>query len=165
MSENSNLLSGDGLGSAVDPIFADWEKENYEHALRVAELLKPNKVVLFGAMEVAGITHITIEFNGYGDEGQMEDARAYAEGTEIAMPEDRIEILDAMWGSRDTERQTVMIGEAVTSIAWAILGRLYGGWQDNDGAFGEFKFDVATATITLDFNERYTDSTNYTHEF
>jgi hypothetical protein len=37
-------------------------------------------------------------------------------------------------------------------------GDTHCGWENNDGAYGDFIFDVAKRTITLDFNERYTAS-------
>lgn len=164
MSENTGSVSGNVSDAANDAILTEWEQKDRDHSHRLAELLEINKAVLFEAMIAAGITMITIEFDGYGDEGQVEDALAYAGDTQIAMPNDQIEIIDAKWGVLDVERQMVTVGEAVEAMAWAILGRLHGGWQDGEGAFGEFEFDVATRTITLDFNERYTETTNYTHE-
>ena len=38
-----------------------------------------------------------------------------------------------------------------------ILEQTHGGWENNDGAYGEFTFDVAERTIKLDFNERISD--------
>jgi hypothetical protein len=39
------------------------------------------------------------------------------------------------------------------------------GWENNDGAFGTFVFDVADRTITLEHNERYTEVNITSHEF
>ena len=37
--------------------------------------------------------------------------------------------------------------------------------ENNDGAYGDVIFDTEEETITLDYNERYTASENYTHTF
>jgi hypothetical protein len=39
------------------------------------------------------------------------------------------------------------------------------GWEDNEGAYGEFTFDIANRKIKLDYNERYTGSHNSQHVF
>jgi hypothetical protein len=39
------------------------------------------------------------------------------------------------------------------------------GWEDNDGAYGEFVFDVAEREITLEINERYTEVTTSIRTF
>lgn len=164
MSENTSSVSGGASDAANAAILTEWEQKDRDHANRLAESLEINKAVLFGAMIAAGITMITVEFDGYGDEGQVEDAVAYTDDTQVAMPHDQIEIFNALWGVSDLEPQMVSVGEAVVTMAWAVLCCLHGGWQDGEGAFGTFEFGVKTRAITLDFNERYTETTNYTHE-
>lgn len=57
------------------------------------------------------------------------------------------------------------LAEAIETLAYAFLESTHGGWENNGGAYGEFDFDVAAGTITLDYNERFESSENYTHEF
>jgi hypothetical protein len=51
--------------------FADFSKlyQNHKRALAEANVL--NKAVLFDALVAAGITRLTIEFDGEGDSGQL----------------------------------------------------------------------------------------------
>ena len=53
--------------------------------------------------------------------------------------------------------------EATENLAYDLLRQKHRGWENNDGAFGEFTFDVAAGMISLDYNERFTSSENYTH--
>ena len=46
-----------------------------------------------------------------------------------------------------------------------VLSDTHGGWENNDGAYGEFCFDASARTIHLEFNERFTSSELYTHDF
>jgi hypothetical protein len=39
------------------------------------------------------------------------------------------------------------------------------GWENSDGAYGDFTFDIAERTITLDYNERYMQSEYSQHLF
>ena len=45
------------------------------------------------------------------------------------------------------------------------ISRNHSGWENNDGAYGTFVFDVPDRTITLEHNERYTEVDTTTHEF
>ena len=150
--------------AAKDAVRVDWDRKDREHAGRVDELFAINKVTLFDTLAVAGITVITVEFNGYGDEGQIDPPVAYAGQNQIAVPEKQIEILTTKWGKPDIEHEMVTVNEAVNTIAWAILGRLHAGWQDGEGAFGEFEFAVEARVIRLDFNARYVETDIYSYE-
>ena len=54
--------------------------------------------------------------------------------------------------------------QAIETLAWDYL-EIYYGWENNDGAFGTFVFDVPARTITLEHNERYTEVNTTSHEF
>ena len=83
----------------------------------------------------------------------------------IPLPPDRIEIARTICGSPEIERQTQTVHEAIETLVYDFLRQTHSGWEINDGAYGEFTFDVAERTIKLDYNERYTSSENYSHEF
>ena len=70
-----------------------------------------------------------------------------------------------MWGSNDIDRQSLSIHDAIEALVYSFLGQTHDGWENSDGAYGDFTFDVADRTITLDYNERYTETKNYQHEF
>ena len=51
------------------------------------------------------------------------------------------------------------------NISPGIISKIYSGWENNDGAFGTFVFDVPARTVTLEHNERFTDVNTTSHEF
>jgi hypothetical protein len=165
MGENPPNTPDERPMSAPAPDLAAWFEKDREHTRRANESLPANKTSLFNALAVAGITHVFVHFDGYGDSGQIENIEAKAGNEIVALPNERIEITDPIWGSVEIERQTHAIEEAIEHMAYAFLRQTHDGWENNDGAYGDFTFDVAERTITLDFNERYTSSDNYTHEF
>lgn len=130
-----------------------------------AELFSLNKATLFNALEPTGVTSIIVSFDGYGDSGQIEDVEVRAGGETVSMPEAMIEIAQTVWGQSEPDRSTVSIATAVESLAYDVLERTHCGWENNDGAYGDIVFDVAARTVTLDYNERYTASENYTYSF
>lgn len=88
-----------------------------------------------------------------------------ADDTVVDMPAGEIEIATAVWDQTEPDRSKVSIGDVIEQLAYDFLGQTHCGWQDNDGAYGDFTFDVAEQTITLDYNERYTASEYTQHVF
>jgi hypothetical protein len=133
---------------------------------KLCESIRPeNKAVLCDALAQAGITSVEVTFDGYGDSGQIEDITAKAGDSPVALPAVSIEIAHIFWGSPDITRTVHPLKDAIEQLAYDFLEQTHGGWENNDGAYGDITFDVAEQTITLDYNERYTSSENYTHTF
>lgn len=124
-----------------------------------------NKQVLFDALAAAGITSVVVCFDGYGDSGQIEDIEVHASDQTAELPTSAIEIAQAQWGSSDVRQTTLTLRDAIETLAYDLLAETHGGWENNEGAFGNFTFDVAARTITLDYNERIETSENSQHEF
>jgi hypothetical protein len=153
--------------STPEPAIYDaaFDQKQREYARRAEEILSANKAVLFDALAAAGIETVTVIFDGYGDSGQIERIDVEAgEGT-VLLPPDRIEIARTTWESPEIERQAQTVHEAIETLVYDFLRQTHSGWEINDGAYGEFTFDVAARTIKLDYNERYTSSESYSHEF
>ena len=134
---------------------------------RLDESIRPeNKAVLFEALAQVGITTVLVEFDGYGDSGQIEDISAHA-GPDIAvnLPEHSIEIARIEYGSLEIVRETYTVKEAIERLAYDFLEETHGGWENNEGAYGDFLFDVAEHTITLNYNERIETSEYTQHVF
>ena len=133
---------------------------------RRSESVHPaNKKALFDALATAKITRVVVTFDGYGDSGQVEDISALSDDATVAPPEGEITISRAIWGTDGITESTMSVDEAVEQLAYDFLSETHGGWENNDGAYGEFTFDVAEGTITLDYNERYTATETYEHIF
>ena len=121
-----------------------------------------NKKAVFDALEAAGISQILVTFHGEGDSGQIEDVAAEPAGP---IPKTPITLHHTQWGLDDMTQSETTLDEAVESLCYDYLEQEHGGWENNDGAYGEFTFDVAERTMSLDFNARFTDSTNFSHTF
>lgn len=148
---------------AADGAAYDQKQREYVH--RAEETRSANKAVLFDSLAAAGIETVTVLFDGYDDSGQIERIDVEpGEGT-ILLPSDRIEIARTIWESPEIERQTLTVREAIEALVYDLLRQTHSGWEINDGAYGEFIFDVAERTIKLDYNERYTSSENFPYEF
>lgn len=153
--------------SAPEPASDDtaFDQKQREYERRAGEILAANKAVLFDSLAAAGIETVIVAFDGYGDSGQI--ARIDVDGAEEAIPlsRDRIEVARVRWGNPEIERRTQTVRDAIETLVYDLLRQTHEGWEINDGAYGDFTFDVAERTIKLDYNERYISSENYSHEF
>ena len=123
-----------------------------------------NKEILFAALAAAGIHRVTVEYDGSGDSGQIDTIEASnSANANMPFPSDQKILLETQ--NPDAPRFEVALEAAVETVAWEYLYDLYCGWENNDGAFGRFVFDVPARTVTLEHNERYTDVNSSTHEF
>ena len=157
----SNTAPTDVSVSPSDP----WQQQERELARIAKEVLPANKTTLFDALAAAGITTVIVNFDGCGDSGQIEMIEAKAGDDVIPLPTVQIEIASAVWGSATIDRQTRPVEEAIEILVHDVLNQNHGGWENNDGAYGEYTFDVAERTITLDYNERHMESDHSMHWF
>ena len=92
-----------------------------------------------------GITRVTADYDGGGDSGQLESVHLY-QGTE-----ERTESIDPELVTR------------VEQLLYDLLEVRHGGWENNEGAFGEFQWDVVSDALTHEHNARFTDYDVSTH--
>lgn len=151
-----------------DPTFdtTSWLAQEQARA-RLDESVRPeNKAVLFEALAQVGITTVLVEFDGYGDSGQIEDISAHAGPDDaVDLPECNVEIARVEYGRLEIVRETYTVKEAIERLAYDFLEETHGGWENNEGAYGDFLFDVAERTITLNYNERIETSEYTQHVF
>ena len=159
MTNTSDIPSADVSGQS------DWETKRATQDRLHAELQPLNKAALFDALAAAGVTLVVVSFDGYGDSGQIENVEVKAGETVVTMPEGTIEIAEAVWDQAEPDRSTISIADVIERLAYDLLTDTHCGWENNDGAYGDFTFDVAERTITLDYNERYTASDYSQHVF
>jgi hypothetical protein len=137
--------------------------ERYRQTLIKANAL--NKAVIFEALAAAGITELTIDFDGEGDSGQIDGCGARAGDMPVTVPSTPITLHDVAWNSDQIQTVETTLPDAIASLCYAYLQQEHGGWENNDGAYGVFEFDIAARTVHLDFNARFTDVHHSRHTF
>jgi hypothetical protein len=144
-----------------------WIARHQDHARRVVEAGPANKAALFDALTRAGITKVVVNFDGYGDSGQVEQVEARVGDDVLAgLPPDQIEFVEPVFGdTKKVQRSTHTVSDAIEILAYAFLEETHDGWENDGGAYGEFTFDVGNRTITLDYNGRYTETLYSCHTF
>jgi len=130
-----------------------------------AALVDGNKARLMAVLAGAGITTIVVAFDGVGDSGQIDSVAAKAGDEEVALPPMEVELARLDFGSDAETRVAQPLPEAIELLCYALLESEHGGWENNEGAYGAFIFDVAAGTIALDFNYRIESTENHSHLF
>lgn len=159
------MTSNDTTNSSpiIDP--TSWLMRDREFEKLCASIRPENKAALFDALAQAGITSVEVVFDGYGDSGQIEDVTAKAGNNPVALPALSIEIAHVDWGSPDIARITHPLKDAIEQLAYDFLRETHEGWENNEGAYGDFHFDVTDRAITLNYNERIETSEYTQHVF
>ncbi len=153
------------LGVTTTVAFNDYFAQEAARDRRRAELLPANMAVVFNALASVGIVNVIVVFEGCGDSGQIESTDAQDATGEVALPNVTVEIASPSYADDSIDRHMLPLAEAIATMAYDLLSSTHGGWENNDGAYGEFTFDVATRVISLDHNERYVAVESYSHEF
>jgi hypothetical protein len=151
--------------SRADSFLTDYLAEEAARNT-VADALRPeNKAALFDVLEAAGVTAVTVAFDGCGDSGQIESIDARDELGEVALPGGDIPIATPTSDGGDVIRQTLPLRDAIETLCYDLLEETHDGWENDDGAYGAFVFDVAARIITLDHNSRYTAAESTEHHW
>jgi hypothetical protein len=153
------------LLSLAPTLAAPWEIKPAEHERRDAELRPVNKTAVFDALAAAGITIVVVAVDGYGDSGQIENVEAKAGEDVVALPSGEVEIASAVWDHAEPDRTAMVVQDAVERLVFDFLVMTHDVWENSNGAYCDFTFDVAERTVTLDYNERYMQSEYSQHVF
>jgi hypothetical protein len=135
------------------------------HREAVTAANERNKPVVFDLLAAAGVTTVTVEFNGEGDSGQIESVIACIGESRVELPKTPVTLQCANWQNDKLTSNAEPLPEAIETLCYDYLEQEHDGWEINDGAFGTFTFDVGARTIELEFNGRYTDIATSNHNF
>ena len=143
---------------------ARYEEQAQRRAALAPAVAEFNKKALFDALRPLSITGVEVTFDGYGDSGQL-DEPSFANATgAVDPPCGEIEVQSVLYDGSGIETARVSITEAIEQICYDLLGEHHAGWENNDGAYGDFVFDVTANTITYTHNSRYTEVETSSYE-
>jgi hypothetical protein len=138
-------------------ITAQWAAK----CARQAKANARNQAVIMDALAALGVTQLEVTFDGCGDSGQIEEI-AVAGATDTLTGE--VTVGSTSWNGPD-QSENITLRDAVETLCYGLLEAEHDGWENNDGAFGSFTFDVETREIHLEFNGRYTSYETSDHTF
>lgn len=119
-------------------------KERQERAYAQAQKRMPELRV---CLRLAAVVRLEVEYDGCGDEGQLERITCFDEqDKEVSIN-----------GHPKLE-------EAVQDFFYDVLECRYGGWENNEGAYGTFGWNLREDTLHHEHNARFTDVHTEEHD-
>lgn len=92
------------------------------------------RATLLPKLRAAGCTSVEVEYDGYGDSGNVENVSFMPEN--LTLPQ--------------------TLHQQVSDFGWQFAYSRHPGFENNDGGFGTLIWDVAKDSISLSHNDRYT---------
>lgn len=127
---------------------------------------RPN--VIYDHLKALGIAHVEITYDGSSDSGCIEEVRVLDEDNNILKTPDDVSVtVNYETSTYDIKQhcyrprmktETLTLADAITNWAYDLLEQHFAGWENNDGAFGTIRFDVATRKGKIDHETRYTET-------
>lgn len=122
-----------------------WLREYKRHVQERADRAGESMRRLTTELADLRVLRVSAEYDGYGDSGQIEEVGFFGEGDAV------IEV-------------GAPIADAVEQLLYDLLEVRHGGWENNDGAFGTFEWQIASGGLTHEHNARFTDHDTTMHE-
>ena len=121
-----------------------------------------NKNNILAALRTAGVKECTVNYNGSGDSGNLDEPYF---GAGVAVDDVKIEQTDVvtdydMSGGaalRVQKPRSMRLREAIENLCYSKLEEQHGGWENNDGAQGFFVIDVEAGTIEWHHETNYVE--------
>jgi hypothetical protein len=150
----------------TDNSFARYEEQEKRRRALAAELREATKAKLFDVLHAADIDRVTVMFDGEGDSGQIEETVAFdANSKPRKIPARKLTVQTTKSDGTGPEESTLPVTEVIEQLCYELLEDNYDGWEINEGAHGEFAFDIPDRTLQLTINYRFTDVDTATHTF
>lgn len=134
---------------------------------QLTEEQRDNKDIIFDLLEIKGVKRFTVTFDGSGDSGQIEDISLSDDLLNMAVQGASVNG-GTIWtseGKVENIKNDPPLREIIEELCYDTLEGVCGGWEINEGSFGEFTFDVKKRNIHLDFNERVQEVNSSEYDF
>lgn len=124
-----------------------------------------NKREIFDGLTAAGVGGVTVEFDGGGDSGQIESIQARnPDGEEVDLPAVAVSLHTPSGLEGERAATDVPLSDAIEHLAYEALSQTHCGWENNEGGFGTFTFDVPGRRLQLTMNARVVEILASEHE-
>lgn len=136
MDESTNSHSSIVAARSTSESLAQYQTEQLK---RVKERLPNLRTMLLSA----GVLRVEITYDGIGDSGQIESVQYIGRtGAEI-----------------NPFGPTASLKEEIQDLFYDLLEIRFAGWENNDGAYGDFSWELSEDAMNQTHHERFTDCT------
>ncbi|WP_414462476.1 DUF6878 family protein [Hyphomicrobium sp. DY-1] len=136
--------------------------EHYFEQQRARTAQMPFKLAaILDAARTMGLIEIHIAYDGMGDEGNIDEISGFKPSNRDAqvdlagaIPCDPVD-LTAPQIITVGDRTYQALNDLIEDYGWDIINTQHGGFEINDGGFGEILITVATGKVKLDMSNRF----------
>jgi hypothetical protein len=141
----SDKSDGAAAAAVQNPTSSSSLERYYEEQL---ENVRQQLPAAAHELKEAGVAAVHIEYDGCGDEGQIESIR----------------YLDRDGKTLDLSGTATFSEERLMDVFYDLTQARHPGWENNNGAFGEFVWSLDADTLRQTHNDRFTDYETTEHE-
>ena len=120
----------------------DFYAHMLESQRRAAEQRVETRAALLTELRALGVRSIKVQYEGYGDSGNVEDV--------VVSP--------------DTITLTEALRRRVEDFGWDFAYALSPGFENNEGGYGELTWALETDKIDVSHSNRYVETNTTEHE-
>ena len=120
----------------------DFYAQMLEAQQRAAEQRVVTRVALLSELRAVGVTKIEVQYEGYGDSGNVEDV--------VVTP--------------DTINLTEELRRRLEDFGWDFAYALSPGFENNEGGYGELTWAIEVDKIDVSHSNRYIETNTTEHE-
>ena len=132
----------------------------------MADFTKQHVANLFTHLKLLNVNSFEIEFDGSGDDGQIDQIYFYDANNEtINIPSNTISWVYSEYGDTKPHEQQVTLQKAVEDLGYQMLNESGHDWYNNDGGYGNISVLIegqdGKPYVDMDMNIRISDSEHY----
>jgi hypothetical protein len=143
----------------------DYQARHLEQEKQRRANMKRRRAAILEHARTLDLTEIQITYDGGGDEGNIQDIWGHRDGTRgdegpdrDSEPTNAVDLTTT--GPITVGNETFLsLNGLVEAFGWDVLNLHHGGFEINDGGFGNIFINVATSKVKLEKNEHFTDTT------
>lgn len=120
----------------------DFYAQRLESQRRAAEQRVENRAALLSELRGLGVTNVEVQYEGYGDSGNVED---------VVVTPDTITLTEEML-------------RRVEDFGWDFAYALSPGFENNEGGYGELTWSLEADKIDVSHSNRYIETNTIEHE-
>lgn len=138
-----------------------------------AKRVRLNKHILFDVLDANGVDSVEVTFDGSDDSGSITEINCFCraeptpdEITEKIVAGVKVLVSIGFSSSGFTEifsETPITVRALIESICYDALRTKHEGWENNDGAYGDFAFECEDRIISMNFYQRSVEV--HEHEF
>ncbi len=142
---HSNEPAGDSAAVALTPTNSPSLEAYFQEKLGNIRRALPEAA---RQLKEAGVEVVHVNYDGCGDSGQIESVTYLGEGGKPV----------------DLTAEVAITEDQLTNLFYDLLETRHPGWENNDGACGEFQWNLTSDALHHSHNERFTDYDTTEHE-